>query len=289
MSDHRVSLRRSSKGKSKSVASIIVVSSIDTVSTQSKVSPSGRESSTRRVRSRMIGSSLTRLRGATAGRTVLRCSVCRGGSWEMNGGVPNRTPSGSLAPTRKAQRDPVGRREGLPIRADRLDVVVLRDRPVPSSGLDLIEVDGILPTQSLEVLLPAILAEQMWVDRVDVLEGKVLSRTDVAALLGLFLLGGPVLSRSPETSLCRCLAHLSPSLQMSLRSGGSLTSGGHLSIQSLQETHSSGSNTGWNPELKKIPGLLMERAVLTAPQCQRCCASGHSEEEALQLRRPWFR
>jgi hypothetical protein len=58
-------------------------------------------------------------------------------------------------------------------------------------------VDGVLPTQSLEVLLPAILAEQMWVDRVDVLEGKVLSRADVAAPLGLFLLGAPVLSRSP--------------------------------------------------------------------------------------------
>ena len=72
-------------GKSKRVASIRVVSSIDTVSTQSKVSPSGRESSSSAVRSRIIGSMLRRLLGADTSRTVLRWSVWVGGSIAMNG------------------------------------------------------------------------------------------------------------------------------------------------------------------------------------------------------------
>jgi len=45
-SDQRVSLRRSSNGKSNSVASICVVSSIDTRSTKLKVSLRGKSSST---------------------------------------------------------------------------------------------------------------------------------------------------------------------------------------------------------------------------------------------------
>ena len=56
---------------------------------------------------------------------------------------------------------------------------------LPAGGLDLVEVDGVLLAQPLEVPVPAILAEQMWVDRVDVLEGKALSRADVGAPLGL--------------------------------------------------------------------------------------------------------
>ncbi len=82
-SDHRVSLRRSSSGKSKRAASIRVVSSIDTVSTQSKVSPSGSASSTAMVRSRMSGSMLRRLLGVDTDRTVLRCRVCSDGSMAM--------------------------------------------------------------------------------------------------------------------------------------------------------------------------------------------------------------
>src|SRR5210317_1934735 len=46
-------------------------------------------------------------------------------------------------------------------------------------------------------------------------------------------------------------------------------SGGHRSMQMSQALHWSASNTGWNPELKNTAGLLMDRAVLTAPQCQR--------------------
>ncbi len=95
MSDQRVSIRRSSIGKSNSVASSSVVSSMETVSTQSNVSPSGSESSTFAVRSRIIGSRLRRLLGAETPRTVLRCSVCFGGSIAMN--VRIRSNSSSFA------------------------------------------------------------------------------------------------------------------------------------------------------------------------------------------------
>ena len=98
MSDHRVSFRRSSKGKSKSVASIMVVSSIETVSTQSNSSPSGNESKTLQVRSRINCSISANLGGATAGVTALRWSSCSGGSWAINVVMPN-APSGNSAST----------------------------------------------------------------------------------------------------------------------------------------------------------------------------------------------
>jgi hypothetical protein len=82
-SDQWVSLRRSSKGKSNRVASIWVVSSMDTRSTQSKVSPTGRASRIRAARSRMIGSRVIRLCGLTMGLTVLRWASCLGGSMAM--------------------------------------------------------------------------------------------------------------------------------------------------------------------------------------------------------------
>ena len=84
MSDHKVSFRRCSKGKSKRVASICVVSSMDTLSTQLKVSPIGRLSRILPARSRMIPSRFFRLGGATTGETVARCWSCRGGSIAMN-------------------------------------------------------------------------------------------------------------------------------------------------------------------------------------------------------------
>jgi len=83
-SDHQVSSRRSSNGKSNSVASMRVVSSIETRSTQSKVSPRGRPSSTSAVRLRIRASKCARLAGATMGCTALRCSSCCGGSMAMN-------------------------------------------------------------------------------------------------------------------------------------------------------------------------------------------------------------
>ena len=72
-------------GKSKSVANSSVVSSTDTVSTQSNVSPSGSDSNTFTVRSRTSDSRLRTLPGAPIDRTVLRCAVCSGGSIEING------------------------------------------------------------------------------------------------------------------------------------------------------------------------------------------------------------
>ena len=77
-SDQRVSLRRSSNGKSNRVASIWVVSSMETRSTQSNVSPMGRASRIFAARSRMIGSICIRLAGDTMGLTALRCTSCLG-------------------------------------------------------------------------------------------------------------------------------------------------------------------------------------------------------------------
>jgi len=94
-SDQRVSLRRSAHGKSNRVASIMAVSSVETRSTQSKVSLRGRPSSTAWVRRRMIPSMLARLVGATIGATVRRWAVWRGGSMRMKLG--RSWPSGWLA------------------------------------------------------------------------------------------------------------------------------------------------------------------------------------------------
>ena len=95
-SDQRVSFLRSSKGNSNRVASMRVVSSIDTVSTQSKVSPIGNESRTSIVRSLIKGSMFARLLGATTGETVFRCTSCFGGSIAINISTSN-APSGSGA------------------------------------------------------------------------------------------------------------------------------------------------------------------------------------------------
>ena len=66
------------------MVSISVVSSMDTRSTQSKVSLRGNPSSTLQTRSRMTPDMFCRLAGATMGLTTLRCSSWRGGSIEMN-------------------------------------------------------------------------------------------------------------------------------------------------------------------------------------------------------------
>ena len=62
-----MSFLRVSQSKSNIVASIAVVSSIETLSTQSKVSPIGRESRISMARSRTMGSSTFRLRGEETG------------------------------------------------------------------------------------------------------------------------------------------------------------------------------------------------------------------------------
>ena len=83
ISDQRVSSARRSNGQSNIVASIMVVSSTETRSTQSKVSPRGRSSSTLIVRSRIRPSMLARFCGATIGLTTLRWPSWRGGSMRM--------------------------------------------------------------------------------------------------------------------------------------------------------------------------------------------------------------
>ncbi len=69
------------------VASICVVSSIDTVSTQLNVSPTGSESNIAAARLRIVDSSLARFIGATTPCTVCLCTSCFGGSILMKLGV----------------------------------------------------------------------------------------------------------------------------------------------------------------------------------------------------------
>jgi hypothetical protein len=85
-------LRRSSNGKSNSVASIEEVSSIDTRSTQLNTSPRGSPSRISLIRARTTCCSRARLAGATTGCTTLRCSSCFGGSMAMN--IGSRRSSG---------------------------------------------------------------------------------------------------------------------------------------------------------------------------------------------------
>ena len=81
--DQRVSVRRSSNGKSNNVDSICVVSSTETRSTQSNTSPRGRSSRMRTARSRIVVDIFAKFGGATIGATIYRCSSCRGGSIAM--------------------------------------------------------------------------------------------------------------------------------------------------------------------------------------------------------------
>ena len=114
-------MRRSSSGKSNSVASISVVSSIDTLSTQLKVSLRGRPSRIWQVRSRI--SAFHRAPGWAARRsalTALRCSSCFGGSIAMN--IWSFSPSGAIGQRDAAER-PV-RREHRVVGVHRHDVLV---------------------------------------------------------------------------------------------------------------------------------------------------------------------
>src|SRR6185437_9108440 len=70
--------------KSNSVAKVMVVSSTETLSTQSNSSPIGSESRIFPARSRMMGARYSRLPGETIGLTTLRCASCLGGSIAMN-------------------------------------------------------------------------------------------------------------------------------------------------------------------------------------------------------------
>ena len=91
-SDQVVRRWRSSHGKSNSLASIPVVSSIETFSTQSNGWPSGSESSTSAVRSRTSACIAATSAGPNEGATVRRWAVWRGGSIAMN--IGERRSSG---------------------------------------------------------------------------------------------------------------------------------------------------------------------------------------------------
>src|SRR5262249_39680235 len=70
-------------GKSNSTASICVVNSMETVSTQSNTSPLGRLSKHSAERLRILIASWSRWVGVNIGATVLRCAECRGWSMAM--------------------------------------------------------------------------------------------------------------------------------------------------------------------------------------------------------------
>ena len=106
-SDHRVSLRLSSHGKSNRVARVMVVSSIETLSTQSISSPTGRLSRMAPARSRMIGSSAARFGPATTGLTTLRWASCLGGSMAMNIGSW-KSSSGSAMVIARSEENTAG-------------------------------------------------------------------------------------------------------------------------------------------------------------------------------------
>src|SRR5215470_1372360 len=93
-SDQCVSLRRSFQGKSNSTASICVVSSIETRSTQSNTSPRGKLSKHSAERLRMLIASSSRCVGVNIGATVLRWAAWRGGSMAMK---LSRRKSGSMS------------------------------------------------------------------------------------------------------------------------------------------------------------------------------------------------
>src|SRR5882757_11167062 len=93
MSDQRVRLRRSSHGKSNSTASICVVNSTETRSTQSNTSFLGRLSRHSVDRLRMLTASWSRWVGVNIGATVLRCAEWRG--WSMAMKLSRRKSSGT--------------------------------------------------------------------------------------------------------------------------------------------------------------------------------------------------
>ena len=145
---------RSSNGKSNSVASICVVSSIETRSTQLNVSLRGRASRILPARSRMMGSSSTRRAGLTAGVTALRCSSCIGGSMAMNIGGANSPGASPMTMSRSDENDVVA---GL----DLDDVVELGDRPIGAEVAVGAVVHGVFAAQPCEIVPMLVALEQL--------------------------------------------------------------------------------------------------------------------------------
>jgi hypothetical protein len=85
-----------------------------------------------------------------------------------------------------AEGDAPGRGELLPVPVDGPNVVVLGDRPVAARGLDLVQVHRVLRPQAGEVVLPPVLAEQVGVGRVDLVQREAGGIADALAELGQF-------------------------------------------------------------------------------------------------------
>ena len=99
---------------------------------------------------------------------------------------------------RDRERDALRRGEGLPVALDIADVLPGRDRPVPAGGTHLVEVHGILGPQSSEMLLPAVLAEQVRVERIDLVDRELFGARHVATEASLLEFGtGPRASGEP--------------------------------------------------------------------------------------------
>ena len=153
-SDHQVSWRRSSNGKSNSVASIIVVSSIDTRSTQSNVSRRAARPAARAVRSRMVGSRWARLAEAGDHHPALVRARRRVHADEA------RTVH-VLRLVFHLDAAELGRRGvDFVVHLDGHDVLELRDRPVGAVRALGAVVDRRLPPQPREVGPPPVLLVQ---------------------------------------------------------------------------------------------------------------------------------
>ena len=125
-SDARGRSRRYSKGKSNRVASIWLVSSTETLSTKSKVSPTGSSSRILPARSRIRGAMAAMLAEENIGVTTLRWASCSGGSRPMK--LVRGRSSGGVQDGDAAQRRVGG--EGLVVAVHCDDVVELGDRPI---------------------------------------------------------------------------------------------------------------------------------------------------------------
>ncbi len=188
------------------MASIRAVSSIDTVSTQSKVSPSGNESSTAAVRSRMIGSTFLRLLGADTDRTVLRCSVCSGGSIAMNGVTSccacsnsslGRFPSEMPCAEENVCQSPSTARTSSYL-------VIDQNRPAVSSSE---RCTGSSARNPREVVVPAVLTKQVRIGRVDIGQVHVSGGRRIGAGLGHLHVRRPNLGLHQIGQNVACVAH----------------------------------------------------------------------------------
>ena len=180
-SDQRVSLRRSSQGKSNSTASICVVSSIETWSTQSNTSFLGRLSRHSAERLRMLIASWSRWVGVNIGATVLRCALWRG--WSMAMKLSRRRSTGGVADGDAAERR--RRREHRMVGLDVHDVVVFGHRPVRPEHAVLAVMDRVFLAQPVEIRPERIGAKQFGIAGIELLERDRIGPLARGLLLGI--------------------------------------------------------------------------------------------------------